>query len=106
MGWKTVKVKEMRNLLSGLKNEGKLTNQTIEFVADAKKFFAHDVKAGANTMTFEITRDNYHPLTLNRFEESLNLAGGDLDIQVKQGNNTKAITDTFLTDQSFELVVG
>ncbi len=96
----------MRELLSGLKNDGKLTNQTIEFVVDAKKFFASDVKAGANTMTFEITRDNYHPLSLNRFEESLKLAAGDLSINVKQGSNNKTITETYLTDTAFELVVG
>lgn len=102
----TVKVKEMRDLLNGLKNDGKLNDQTIEFVLDAKKFFASDVKAGANTMTFEITRDNYHPLTLNRFEESLKLAGGELEIQVKQGSSAKAITETYLTDQALELVLG
>lgn len=101
-----MKVKELRELVGKLKSEGKLTNQTVEFVTDAKKFFASDVKAGTNTMVFEITRDNYHPLTLQKFEESLSLAAGELDVKVMKGNNELGVSESFVTDSTLELVLG
>lgn len=101
-----MKVKELRDLVSSLKGEGKLTNQTVEFVIDAKKYFASDVKAGTNTMVFEVTRDTYRPLTLSKFEESLALANGDIDVAVQQGTNKKTISESYLTDSTFELVLG
>lgn len=100
-----MKVKEMRELISKLKGESQLSNQTVEFVVDAKKFFASNVKAGTDTMAIEITRDNYHPLTIDAFENSLSLASGDLDITVLQGKNAKQVSEHFLTDMALELVV-
>lgn len=101
-----MKVKELRDLVSKLKSEGKLSSQTVEFVLDSKKYFASDVKAGTNTMAFEITRENYHPLTLQRFEDSLKIANGDLDVNVFQGTNCKTISESYLTDSTLELVLG
>ena len=101
-----MKVKEMKELLAGLKSEGKIDGQKVEFVLDTKKYFASNVKAGANTMTLEITRENYHPLSLESFESNLDLAGGDLEIQVVKGKNTKTITESYLTDSALELVLG
>lgn len=101
-----MKVKELRDLISKLKGEGKLSSQTVEFVMDNKKYFASDVKAGTNTMAFEITRENYHPLTLKKFEDSLSIANGELDVAVFQGSNQKTISESYLTDSTLELVLG
>lgn len=100
-----MKVKEMRELISKLKGESQIQNQTVEFVVDAKKFFASDVKAGTDTMAIEITRENYRPLSIDAFESSLALASGDLEIQVLQGNNAKGVSEHYLTDMALELVV-
>lgn len=102
----TVKVKEMRSLVKGLKGEGKVTNQNVEFVLDAKKYFASDVKAGTDTMTIEVTRENYYPLSIDQLENSLKLANGELEVQVLQGKTEKTVTESFLTDSSLELVLG
>lgn len=101
-----MKVQQMRELVQGLKNEGKLSNQMVEFVLDAKKYFASDIKAGTDTMAIQVTRDNYHPLTVSNFEESLNIASGELEISVYQGTNQKSVTESYLTDSSLELVLG
>lgn len=100
-----MKVKELRELISKLKNEGCLTNQNVEFVFNSKKYFASDVKAGTNTMTFNITRENYHPLTIESFENSLKLANGEINITVANGTNQNTISDSFLTDSTLELVL-
>lgn len=101
-----VKVKELRELVTKLKGEKALDSHTVEFVLDAKKYFASDVKAGTNTMTIEITRENYHPLSVNSLEETLSIAGGDLEVNVLQGKNGKTITDHFVTDSAVEFVLG
>ena len=101
-----VKVKELRELVTKLKGEKTLETHTVEFVLDAKKYFASNVKAGTDTMTIEITRDNYHPLTVDSLEQTLNIAGGDLEVNVLQGKNGKTITEHFVTDSAVEFVLG
>lgn len=100
-----MKVSEMRSLINNLKNEGKLTDQKIEFVMDTKKYFANDVKAGTDTMKIEITRENYHPLTVENFVNGLSLASSDLEITVVNGKSAKGIAETFLTDSALEIVL-
>ena len=100
-----MKVKEMRDLITSLKSEGKLNGQTVEFVLNAKKFFASDVKAGTNTMACQITRNNFHPLSVDSFESSLKQASGDLEVLIFEGKSQKSITESFLTDSTLELVV-
>ena len=48
-------------------------------------------------MTFNITRENYHPLTIESFENSLKLANGEINVTVANGTNQNTISDSFLT---------
>ncbi len=100
-----MKVKEMRELVSSLQKEGALEGKTVEFVVDTKKYFAEDIKAGVDTMAFALTRNDFHPLTISGLNTALEMARGDLDIEVIVGKNKKVITSTYCGKTSFELVV-
>lgn len=101
-----MKVKELRELVGNLKSDGPMGTYTVEFVLDAKKYFASEVKAGTDTMAIQVTRENYQPLTVSSLEETLKLAGEDLEVQILQGNNQKTITEHYVTDSFLELVLG
>lgn len=101
-----MKVKELRDLVAKLKGDGTADSHTVEFVLDAKKYFASDVKAGTDTMAIEVTRENYHPLTVAQLASSLEIASGDLEVKVFQGKNSKTISEHYVTDSFLELVLG
>ncbi len=98
-----MKVKEMRELVSSLQNEGQ-NKKAVEFVADTKKYFAEDIKAGVDTMTFTLSRNNFHGLSIDALADALKMAGGDLDVEVQVGANKKVVTTTFNGASSLELV--
>ena len=100
-----MKVGQMRELIESFKNEGQDPQKTVEFIMDAKKFFAEDVKAGTNTMAFSITRENYHPLTLSSLGESLKIASAALEVEVYQGSKKLSVASSFMTDSALELVL-
>lgn len=98
-----MKVKEMRELVSSLQKDGQ-NQKAVEFVTDTKKFFAGDIKAGVDTMTFDLSRCDFHNLTVDALAEVLSMAGGELDIEVQVGKNKKVVTSTFNGASSLELV--
>lgn len=100
-----MKVQEVRELVNSLKSEGKLANHKVEFVVGAIKHFAEDVKAGTDSMAFSLVSDTYHTLTPEALLDALNIARGDLDIEVIVGGSRKAVTGTYLGKATFELVV-
>jgi hypothetical protein len=100
-----VKVGQMRELIESLGSEDQSNQRTVEFVMDAKKYFAEDVKAGTDTMAFTITRDNYHPLTLGKLQESLKIASAGLEVDVFHGKKKLNVASSFMTDTTLELVL-
>lgn len=100
-----MKVGQMRELIESFKVEGQIPQKTVEFVVDAKKFFAEDVKAGTNTMAFSITRENYHPLSLSSLANSLSIASAGLEVEVYQGSKKLTVSSSFMTDSALELVL-
>ncbi len=95
----------MRELVSSLQKDGSLNGKTVEFVVDTKKYFAEDIKAGVDTMAFAVTRDTFHTLTVEALASALEMARGDLEVEVLVGKNKKVISSTFCGVTSFELVV-
>jgi len=100
-----VKVAQMRELIESLKAESKNSHKTVEFIMETKKYFAENVKAGTDTMAFTITRDNYHPLTLEALQESLKIASAGLDVEVFHGKKKLSIASSFMTNSALELVL-
>ncbi len=98
-----MKVNEMRELVSSLQNEGQ-NQKAVEFVTDTKKYFAEDIKAGVDTMTFSLSRNNFHNLTIDALADVLKMAGGDLEVEVLVGKNKKVVSSTFNGASSLELV--
>jgi tRNA splicing ligase len=101
----SVKVKEIRELVSSLQKEGNFNQKTVEFVVDTKKYFAEDIKAGVDTMAFSVTRENYRPLTLDQLASALEVARGDLEVEVLVGKNRKVVSGSYPTASALELIV-
>ena len=100
-----MKVKEMRELVSSLQKDGSLNGKTVEFVVDTKKLFVQDIKAGVDTMAFAVTRDNFQTLTVDGLMAALDIARGDLDVEVLVGKNKKIISSTYCGPTALELIV-
>jgi hypothetical protein len=100
-----MKVNELREQIKSWNNEGKLKEQTVEFIIDSKKYFASDVKAGVNTMSFEVTRNNYKPLPLAELKQNLSIAGGDIAIEVSQAGKAKNIEQLYLSNDFIEITL-
>lgn len=98
-----MKVKEMREVVSNLQNEGK-GQKEVEFVTDTKKYSADDIKAGVDTMIFNLSRNNFHKMTVADLGRALDMAGGDLEVEIQMGNNKKVVTSAFNGVSSLELV--
>ena len=98
-------VSEFRSQISTWENEGKIKAQTVEFIIDSKKYFASDVKAGVNTMSFEVTRNNYKPLPLKGLKDDLALAAGEVEVIIRANNNQKSIESIYLSDDFMEIVL-
>lgn len=100
-----MKVNELRDKINSWESEGKIKDQTIEFIINLKKHFVTDVKAGANTMSFDVTRSQYTPLTVSTLKNHLQIASGDTVIKITQGTTEKAIEDLYLSDDFLEFVL-
>lgn len=100
-----MKVSDFRTQLENWEKEGKLEAQTVEFVLNSQKYFAADVKAGTNTMTFDITRSNYTPLPLQELKRNLSIPGGDIEIQITQAGSEKSIEQLYLSDDFIEIIL-
>ena len=100
-----MKVREFREQIKSWETEGKLKSQTVEFIIDSKKYFASEVKAGVNTMSFSVTRENYQPLDLSALQSNLKVAGGDITIQISHGTNAKDIEQLYISDDFIEVVL-
>lgn len=100
-----MKVSDFRSQIDSWEKEGKLGKQTVEFVMNSQKYFAADVKAGVNTMRFDITRSNYQELSLEQLKNSLSIAGGDVNVEVTQGSGHKDIEGLYLSDDFIEIIL-
>jgi len=98
-----VKVKEMREVVSNLQKEGKSLKE-VEFITDTKKYSADDIKAGIDTMIFNLSRNNFHKMTIDDLGQALDMAGGDLEVEIQMGTNKKVVTSAFNGVSSLELV--
>lgn len=100
-----MKVSELREKISSWESEGKVKDQTVEFIINLKKHFVTDLKVGANTMSFDVTRSQYTPLTVSSLKTNLQIASGDTVIKITQGPNEKGIEDLYLSDDFLEFVL-
>ena len=98
-----MKVKEMREVVSNLQKEGKSLKE-VEFITDTKKYSADDIKAGIDTMIFNLSRNNFHKMTIDDLGQALDMAGGDLEVEIQMGTNKKVVTSAFNGVSSLELV--
>ena len=100
-----MKVSELREKISSWESEGKVSTQTVEFIINSKKHFVSDVKAGANTMSFDVTRSQYSPLTVESLKGNLQISSGDTVIKITQGTAEKTIEDLYLSADFLEFVL-
>jgi len=93
----------MREVVSNLQKEGKSLKE-VEFITDTKKYSADDIKAGIDTMIFNLSRNNFHKMTIDDLGQALDMAGGDLEVEIQMGTNKKVVTSAFNGVSSLELV--
>jgi hypothetical protein len=100
-----MKVSELREKINSWESEGKVKDQTVEFIINSKKHFVSDVKAGANTMTFDVTRSQYTPLTVESLRSNLSISSGDTTIKITQNAAEKSIEDLYLSSDFLEFIL-
>lgn len=98
-----MKVKEMRQVVSNLQKEGE-SHKKVEFITDSKKYSADDIKAGVDTMVFNLSRNNFHKMTIADLGNALNMAGENLEVEIQMGKNKKVVTSAFNGASSLELI--
>lgn len=100
-----MKVSELKAKIESWESEGKVNEQTVEFVIGSKKHFAKDVKAGMNTMVLDVTRSQYTPLTLASLKTNLGMAASETEVKVLQDGSEKAIEDLYLSADFLEFII-
>jgi len=100
-----MKVSELRSKIEAWDSEGKVGDQTVEFIVSTKKHFAKDVKAGVNTLSIDVTRSQYTPLTLSSLKTNLTIASSDTDITITQKGKEMQVEDLYLSSDFLEFVL-
>jgi hypothetical protein len=103
-----MKAAELKGKIEQTKTEGKLKNQSVEFIMDMKKYFLSHIKASPDTLLIEVTRKDYHQMPWETFLSEISLAGDNLVAQVHCLDNqaNKDILDVYVTSDFLEISLG
>ena len=84
-----MKVQEIKSKIQDLTSDKNAEDLTVEFVIGDKKFFIQDIKAGTDTMEINVSRKSYQATSLNTFNNALDHASVDLNIDIHDQDNNQ-----------------
>lgn len=98
--------------LESLSTSGKVKDQTVEVVANMKKYSIAKIDLKSDAVSFDVTRNFYHPLTvkelMTQMKDYKNMVNDEADCRlIIEGKASEPvnITELFLSNWNLELVV-
>lgn len=100
-----MKIEELVSNITKLKQDGKITKHTVEFVLNDKKYYFKNISQCSDGITISLNRENYNKLTVDELLSELLPYPKNSKCFLTDDKNVsrEPVTDSYLTHYFFEI---